>query len=185
MNKILYINSSPSGADSQSVKVANALLKKLPPGDVTTRNLDEDVPPFVSKAYIHVVYTDPTQRTAAQKALLRYSDTVIAEVREADIIVIGTPVHNFAIPALLKAWIDQLVRPGATCGKGGRGFEQKKVYVAVASGRLINPEGFVGPYLKAILAEVGLTDITVLTLKGTLQKEIRQEDVDHLIKEIQ
>jgi FMN-dependent NADH-azoreductase len=183
MNKILHIMASPGGADSHSFILSNTLINQLPAADVRQRDLNQDPPPLVSKAYIRAIYTDPGQRTAEQQALLRYSDSIIAEVREADIIVIGTPVHNFGIPALLKAWIDQLVRPGVTSGKGGSPFVHKKVYVAVASGRMSNPD-FIKPYLKAILAEVGLTDVTVLTLNGTAQRTIRQEDYEQLIANV-
>lgn len=183
MNRILHITASPGGTDSHSFILSDTLINQLPAAEIRRRDLNQDVPPLVSQAYIRAVYTNPEQRTGEQQALLRYSDKIIAEVREADIIVIATPVHNFGIPALLKAWIDQLVRPGVTNGKGGSPFVQKKVYVAVASGRLSNPD-FIKPYLQAILAEVGLTDVTVLTLNGTAQRTIRQEDYEQLIANV-
>jgi len=49
------------------------------------------------------------------------SDHLIEELEAADIIVIGAPMHNFAIPSSLKAWIDQIVRLGKTFGYGPSG----------------------------------------------------------------
>lgn len=183
MNKILHIIASPGGTGSHSFFLSAALISQLDVAEVRRRDLNEDRPPLVSKDYIRATYTPPDQRTAADRALLHYSETIIQEVREADIIVIGTPVHNFGIPALLKAWIDQLVRPGASIGKGGSPFVNKKVYVTIASGKLRNPD-LIEPYLKAIFAEVGITDVTVLTLNGTAHRSIKQEDYRHLVSNI-
>jgi FMN-dependent NADH-azoreductase len=183
MSQILQVIASPNGTDSHSLILSDILIGKLGGGTVRRRDLSEDAPPLVSDAYIRAVYSDPAKRTAEQKSLLRYSDKVIEELREADFVVIGTPVHNLMVPAMLKAWIDQIVRPGATIGKGGRAFADKKVYVVIASGRASNPD-FIGPYLKAILAEVGLTDVTVLTLSGTAKRPVLTEDYDRIVRNL-
>jgi FMN-dependent NADH-azoreductase len=51
------------------------------------------------------------------------SDTLIAELLLADQIVIGTPMYNFAVPAVVKAWIDHVVRLGKTFNYGATGRE--------------------------------------------------------------
>jgi len=51
---------------------------------------------------------------AEQRAVLDLSDTLIAELEQADEVVIGVAMHNFSIPASLKLWIDQIVRSGRT-----------------------------------------------------------------------
>lgn len=183
MKTILHIIASPGGTESHSFLLGDTLINQLPPAAVRKKLLYEDAPPPVSRAYIRAVYTHPSDRTAEQQDLVQYSDTIIRDVREADIVVIATPVHNFGIPALLKAWIDMLVRPGVTSGRGSCPFTGKKVYVAVVSGRQRNPD-FIAPYLKAILAEVGLTDVAVLTLKGTAIKTMQQEDYEQVVSNI-
>lgn len=42
-----------------------------------------------------------------------------AEMEEADLILIGAPMHNFTIPSVLKAWIDQACVMGRTGGAEG------------------------------------------------------------------
>ena len=180
MKKILHIIASPGGTESHSFLLGDTLINQLPPAAVRKKVLYEEAPPLVSREYIRAVYTDPLKRTTEQQDLVLYSDMIIHDVREADIVVIATPVHNFGIPALLKAWIDMLVRPGVTSGRGACPFTGKKVYVAIVSGRQSNPD-FIGPYLKAILAEVGLTDVAVLTLKGTARKVVQQEDYEQVV----
>jgi FMN-dependent NADH-azoreductase len=40
------------------------------------------------------------------------SDTLIAELRTADVIVLGVPMYNFGVPSSLKAWFDHIARAG-------------------------------------------------------------------------
>jgi len=93
-------------------------------------------------------------------------------LRQADEIVIGAPMYNFAIPAPLKAWIDQVIRAGQTVlfhESGPKGLlSGKKVYVITSRGGAFRPgtptERFdhQEPYLRHILAFIGLTDVTFI-----------------------
>ena len=104
--------------------------------------------------------------------MLRLSDTLIDELRQADTIVIGAPMYNFAIPAPLKAWIDQVVRVGQTVLFGADGpkgiLTGKKVYVVTSRGGAFRPGtpterfDYQEPYLRHILAFIGLTDVTFI-----------------------
>jgi len=110
--------------------------------------------------------------TTEQKLVLATSDTLIQELREADEIVIGAPMYNFAIPAPLKAWIDQVVRVGQTVlfqESGPKGLlSGKKVYVITSRGGAFRPGTPTGrfdyqePYLRHILAFIGLTEVTFI-----------------------
>ena len=62
---------------------------------------------FVDEAWIAANLTPDDERTPSQRERLAESDALIAELEAADLIVIGTPMYNFGIPATLKAWIDQ------------------------------------------------------------------------------
>jgi Flavodoxin-like fold/Cupin len=48
------------------------------------------------------------------KGALDLSEMLIQEVEAADVIVIGTPMHNLTVPSVLKAWIDRILRAGRT-----------------------------------------------------------------------
>jgi len=50
------------------------------------------------------------------KDALAESDRLVDELLAADVLVIGTPLYNFGMPAALKAWIDQVVRLNRTVG---------------------------------------------------------------------
>lgn len=90
--------------------------------------------------------------------------------------MIGTPVHNLTVPALLKAWIDNVVRIHRTVcptpqDKVGM-LPDRPVYIAVTSGgwrtgpRARNPD-FFEPYLRAVLGMVGLRDLRFFSMEGT------------------
>jgi FMN-dependent NADH-azoreductase len=115
---------------------------------------------------------EPPHLTPAQRSYLSTSDQLIEELQAADIIVIGAPMHNFAIPSSLKAWIDQIVRLGKTFGYGPSGVRgllaKKRVIVVTARGGAYEKGtpaerfDFQEPYLRHILGFIGLTDVTFI-----------------------
>jgi FMN-dependent NADH-azoreductase len=107
---------------------------------------------------------------------LDLSDTLIAELEQADEVVIGVAMHNFSIPASLKLWIDQIVRSGRTFSYSSSGpqglLRGKKATLLSASGGVYEagtPAGamnFVDPYLKTVLGFIGITDVTSVAAGG-------------------
>jgi FMN-dependent NADH-azoreductase len=71
-------------------------------------------PPAVSEAWIGAAFTTKADRTSEQQSLLALSDTLIGELRQADLILITAPMYNYGMPAALKAWVDQVVRVDET-----------------------------------------------------------------------
>ena len=107
--------------------------------------------------------------------MLQESEQLIEELDAADILVISTPMHNFTVPAVLKAWIDQVGRFGRTfqstpTGKVGL-LRDRQVYIVIASGGFFTGEtptqpDFLTPDLRAILATIGLKDIHFVTAEA-------------------
>ncbi len=107
---------------------------------------------------------------------LDLSEQLIREVEAADVIVIGTPMHNLTIPSVLKAWIDQILRVGRTMkstptGKVGM-LRDRPVFIGVASGGFFtgeraNQPDFLTPYLSLALSSIGLKTQQFLPLQGT------------------
>jgi len=180
MKKILNIISSPRGPQSYSIQLAQALLDKLdnayPGSTVKTVNLVEKHFPHLEEAHLASFFTPLDQHTEKDKVAIRRSNEAIAEVMDADILVIGAPMYNFSIPSNLKAWVDHVVRRGVTFSyseKGPEGLVKgKKVYIVVSSGGVYS-EGpmkafdFAEPYLRFALGFIGITDITTLRVEGT------------------
>ncbi len=104
---------------------------------------------------------------------LAHSEQLISELETSDALVISTPVHNYTVPASLKAWIDQVVRIGRTFkstpeGKVGILRDRPTIVVSASGGYFANGSqpDFFAPYLDAILATIGICDVTHFRLEG-------------------
>jgi len=90
-------------------------------GEIVSRDLSASVIPAIGDEWVTAAKTDPGQRTPSDRQVLALSDGLVDELEAAKIILIGAPMHNFTISAQLKAWIDQVVRPGRTVAFGPEG----------------------------------------------------------------
>ena len=175
MNTLLVINSSPKTKSSISRKLTAQFAadwkQRDPQNVVIQRDLADGSIPFLNEAWIEDAYTPEPNRTTEQSKLLELSDTLIDEVLSADVIVLGIPMHNFSVPAVFKAWIDQIARAGKTFSysdKGPKGMvpSDKKVVAVLSRGGAYAPENSPAgidlqeTYLRQILGFIGLTDIT-------------------------
>jgi len=166
--RILEISASGTHQGSTSRMLTAELVAALESRHgstlLTRRDLADGVP-FVDDNWINANFTAEEDRNDAQRRELAFSDRLVAELQDADAIVIGAPVYNFSIPAALKAWIDMIARARLTFRYTENGPEgllkDKKVYVVIASGGV--PVGgdydFASPYLRQALGFVGLTDV--------------------------
>ena len=182
MATLLHLDSSPMGDYSVSRSLSQHFtqqwLAKTSGGKVITRDLSATVIPPVDAALVGAAYTPAEARTAEQKTLLTLSDSLVAELKQADEYVIGVPMHNFSIPSTLKLWIDQICRAGETFayvdGKPQGLLLGKKATILMASGGMYD-EGTamaslnnVKPYLQSLLGFLGVTDTTFHAAGGTM-----------------
>lgn len=89
-------------------------MKKNHHRKIIHRDLALTPPPFISQDWIGAVFTPEEQRTPAQQRVLTLSDQLFDEVQQADLIVITSPMYNYGMPAVLKAWFDQILRLNKT-----------------------------------------------------------------------
>jgi FMN-dependent NADH-azoreductase len=180
MMNILLVTSSPRGEVSVSTRVARSLVDRLlradPGAALTERDLNREPAPFITEGFVRASRVPAEARTDSDRRALELSDTLVAELRSADVIVIGSGMINFGIPAALKAWIDQVARAGLTFSYGSGGPEGllkgKKTYLALATGSVYSDGpasamDFQRPYLLGMLSFLGLTDVEVLLAEGT------------------
>jgi FMN-dependent NADH-azoreductase len=179
MKKILNIISSPRGAESYSIQLAETLIDKLraqyPGSTVKTVDLVKAQFPHLEEAQLAGFFTPPDQHEERHRSAVHHSDEAIGEVFGADIIIVGAPMYNFGVPSALKAWIDHIVRAGKTFSYSEKGaaalVNGKKAYLVIASGGVysegpMKEHDFVEPYLRWILGFIGLTDITTVRVEG-------------------
>jgi FMN-dependent NADH-azoreductase len=178
---ILLVTSSPRGAASVSTRVARELAKELahthPGATLTERDLSREPVPFITEEFVRAMQLPAETRTDAERRALALSDTLIAELQQADAVVIGSAMINFSIPAPLKAWLDQVTRAGLTFSYASGApeglLQGKKTYLVLASGGVYSDGpaaamDFQRPYLLAMLGFLGLTDVEVVLAEGTV-----------------
>lgn len=190
MSTLLVIESSPRDEHSMSRGLTKLFVEQWtinhPYGRVIERDLMNSSLPFVTMPWLGAYFTPATQQTNEMKDLLRLSDELVAEILEADHIAIGTPVYNYNIPAVLKAYIDHIVRKGVTLGFNGEGLLQgKSCTILMASGGVytegspIRDRDIATNYLRLILKVIGIVDVTVVAggnAKAVDMGQITRED---------
>ena len=169
--KVLEVAASGRSKESVSRMLSADLIEALEArhGDVevSRRDLAQGVS-LVDEAWIGANFTAAEDRTPSQREALAESDTLVAELQAADIVVIGMPVYNFGVPAALKAWIDMVTRARMTfryTESGPEGLVNgKKAYLVMASGgvRVDSPVDFATPYMRQALGFIGIDDIEVI-----------------------
>lgn len=141
------------------------------------RDLAANPPPHITAAYIQGRTTPPEQRTPEQVAAVNIAQELVDELTRADVIVLGSGMMNFGPPSQLKAWFDHVTWPGVTFRYGAAGpqglLADKKVYLVAATGGVFSegawaPFDFQTNYLLHLLGFIGLTDVEVVRVEGTV-----------------
>lgn len=188
MKKILHLTCSPRGVASQSylfsARIVERLLACHPQAHVMQRDLWAQPLPHVDEDYGHALAGSRQfgPEAFARPGTLAQSEALIVELESADAVVIGTPMHNYTVPSVLKAWIDHVLRIHRTfvpTPEGKRGLlADRPVHVAVASGggyagKQPRQPDFLTPYLEAVFGTIGLKTLHFYPL----QRMVMGDDV--------
>jgi len=173
MSNILVLNSSVLGYASVSrvlVEEAVTRLTNIDPGaTIVHRDLGAAPIPHLTPATVAGVKGNPV--TDSELTVRALSNELIAELRNADTIVIGAPMYNFSISTGLRAWFDYVLRPGETFSYsevGPQGLLKGKRVIVIESRGGLYSEGpakaidFQEPYLRHLLGFMGLTDVAFI-----------------------
>jgi FMN-dependent NADH-azoreductase len=196
--KILNIISSPvKDQFSASTTLGNAIVRKLQEkytkSIVNVRNIAQNPLPHLEEIQMISFFTADEKRTPQQKEALKVSDKIVAEVMNADIIVINVPMYNFGISSNLKAWLDHLIRKDLTFQHTPSGIQGivdgKKVYLAISTGGIYS-EGprkqldFTENYLTSVLGFIGIHDVTTFRIEAQSKPDLKEEYTVKAIKNI-
>jgi FMN-dependent NADH-azoreductase len=177
MMKILHVSCSPRGEAAESYRLSSKIVGLLRQRDasavVNDRVIGDGSIPHVDTNY---AISQASLHDVSQDGSMALSEVLVKELESADVVVIGTPMHNLTVPSALKAWLDHVVRARRTfemtaAGKVGT-LSDRPVYIAVASGGRFSGErarqpDFLTPYLRTILAMIGLHNLTFFSVQGT------------------
>jgi FMN-dependent NADH-azoreductase len=177
MKTILHVCCSPRGQAAESYRLSQAiigfLLRREPGATVVERVIGNGTIAHVDAAY---AISQASAADVSREGSMALYEELIRELEAADFVVIGTPMHNLTVPSALKAWIDHVVRARRTFTIGPAGkvgtLRDRPVFIAIASGGRFSGErarqpDFLTPYLKAILATIGLQDLIFFSVQGT------------------
>lgn len=192
--RVLRIDASARVEGSVTRQLADQLVEglaaRVPNLAVTRRDVAHGLP-FIDAEWVAANFTDPDARNESQQEKLADSDTLVEEVKAADIWVIATPIYNFGVPASLKAWIDQVARARVTfryTEQGPKGLlAGKKVYILTATGgtEVGSAIDFATPWLKFVLGFLGITDIEVIAAdRGMLRGDAARQHATARVSEV-
>ena len=175
---VLHIDSSPRSADSVSRDLTRQIIDRLqavePNLEILHYDLGDQPLPHLSSDAIGALRRGELA-TAEQREVSARSDRMIAELKRADVIVIGSPMHNFGITSQLKAWFDTIIRAGKTfrySDKGPQGLLQGKRAIVVETRGGIYTTGSATafnhqePHLKTLLGFIGISDVQFIPAEG-------------------
>lgn len=168
---ILRIDASARYENSVSRQLTDEFMTQLirqhPDATVTVRDVAKGLP-FVNEAMVTAYNTPEADRTSEQQAVLQTSDALVAELKTADIVVVGVPIYNFSLPAVLKAYIDLVARAGLTFAYSSAGpkglLRDRPTYLIITSGG--TPIGseidYASGYLKHVLSFLGIQSVEII-----------------------
>ena len=184
MKTILQINSSLFSDGGQSSRLAEQFVGRWraqnPSGEVIVRDLAREPVPHLSAERFQAFLAPAAERSANQQAVVNDSDTLIDELKRADVVVLGVPMYNFGVPSTLKAYFDHIARAGVTFRYTANGpvglLTAKRVYVFAARGGLYQgtPRDTQTGYVREFLGFLGLRDVEFVFAEGLAVDEARK-----------
>jgi FMN-dependent NADH-azoreductase len=167
IHTVLNIQASARHDGSVTRQLSDKILTEIAADQTITRDLATGLP-LLDAAWLAANFTLADDRTDVQRETLALSDSLITEIKQADTIVIGSPVYNFSVPAVLKAWIDQIARVGVTfkytpSGPVGLLSGKRAIIVIASGGTSVGSDiDYASGYLKHIMGFIGITDVTII-----------------------
>ena len=177
---ILHLDASIRTTGSVTRELSARLVNEIARlHEATTDYIDlaREAPGHIGQDYVEAMYLPIAEYTDVHRRAVASSDALVARLQAADLLVLGVPMYNFAIPSSLKAFLDQIVRSGLTFSATAEGYEgllvgKRAIAIIGSGGSYQAPESramdFVTPYLKTILGFIGITDVEFVQAGPTL-----------------
>lgn len=185
LQNVLVINSSARSIGSKSRKLAETFInhwkEKHLNAKIQIRELGNQIIPHITEQWISAAFKPLENRTLEEFNSLKSSDEYIKELKDADVIVVASPMYNWSIPSSLKAYIDQVVRVNETWKYNPNDvqnpyiglLENKKVVLLLTRGSQGYEKGgynqhidFQTNYLKWVFNVIGISDVHVINIDG-------------------
>ncbi|WP_309681684.1 NAD(P)H-dependent oxidoreductase [Polaromonas sp.] len=190
MSKLLHIDSSILGGNSVSRQLTAQIVaswRASHPGvEVSYLDLAADTPSHLSAESLGFRLPAGTDLSAVQQRENAVSEALVAQFLAADVIVVGAPLYNFAIPSQLKAWIDRVAQVGRTfkyTEKGPVGLAGGKTVIVASTRGGVYSTSDAGKdmehqesYLQTVFGFFGITDVRFVRAEGLAMGEAAKAD---------
>ncbi len=174
MTNFLIIDSAATGDQSISRKLtaefSERLTRRDPGARIVRRDIGSNPVPHLTSDTVGAIRGQPAESDPARSAV-ELADTLVAELKEADVIVIGAPMYNFGIPSTLKSWFDHVLRAGITfryVDGGPQGLVTGKRAIVIETRGGFYSEGPAAAmdsqegHIRTLLGFMGVTDIVFI-----------------------
>ncbi|RKF22224.1 FMN-dependent NADH-azoreductase [Alginatibacterium sediminis] len=189
MKNLLRIDSSLFGENGVSSQLASHLQVQLeqkhPDLETQLLNFSQSPVPHLAGDFIGALSTELEQRSQEQQQLVAYADDLIAQLKNADALIITAPMYNFTIPSMLKSWFDYIARAGETFSyteQGPKGLLANiPVYVISTRGGKHSGAAYdtMETYIRTMLNFVGLDQVHVIYAEGlAMGDEARESGIN-------
>ena len=202
MKKILHIIATPRGKLSRTLRVSGHLIEKItrqyPEVEIDTLNLFEEKLPEMNITRVGGKYMLMSGQDLTGEALESWGQIKahIDRFKQADAVVVSTPMWNFSIPYPFKHYLDIICQPGFTFHYTANGPEGlvtgRPIYVVSSRGGDYSKGGpaeafdKLEPYLQQIFGFIGFTDMTFISAQpmDATDESGREEKISAALKEI-
>ena len=189
---LLHICASTKPIDvSTSKQLAAAFFVRLAESnkDINVTNMDlyNNPPPFLGndayRYFWNPIFQPGYIPTAAEKNAASYALSQTKIFEDTDVFVLTMPLWNCGMPAIMKAWLDQVLVPGVVfkyeAGSIIPLHHITKVVLLASSGDIVkedDPQDQLTPQLNAILNSIGITDLAIAWADGQDPRHLDAEE---------
>lgn len=185
MKKVLIINASARNEGSVSRYMTKVFVEiweqRYPDDTVIFREVGQENIPHITEKWIAGAFTPAELRSTDDHEALKLSNQLVAELKDVDVIVVGTPMYNWSVPSALKAYIDQVLRVNETFLVSKDDIKNpytgllkdKNVFLLMVRGNMGYDPGdfyehmdFQTKYLKTVFNIMGIHDVQHASLNG-------------------
>ncbi|MBU1694424.1 MAG: NAD(P)H-dependent oxidoreductase [Verrucomicrobia bacterium] len=189
---LLHICASTKPIDiSSSKQLAAAFFARLAESnkDINVTNMDlyNNPPPFLTNDAYRYFWNPILQPgyipTTAEKSAASYALSQTKVFEETDVLILTMPLWNCGMPAIMKAWLDQVLVPGVVfkyeAGSIIPLHHITKVILLASSGDIVkenDPQDQLTPHLTAIFNSISITDFSIAWADGQDPRHLDAEE---------
>ncbi len=180
---VLHVCANPKPTEeSISKQLAAAffgtLIEQRPDVELVNVDLYDEKPPFCSyelyKRAWYPVFDDTYEPSKVEEMALNYAAKQAEAFNAADVLVLTMPMWNYGVPAIMKAWLDQILCPGLTFSvskeEGVKGLHKiKSVVLLVASGAVYmedDPRDALSRQIRHAFGFIGIDSVEIVWADG-------------------